>query len=254
MIERPEIKEIAEKRPLIVGFVGCLAGGKTTLAGELGKRWGIVSVEEDYPSNPFLEKFYHDPPEYSFKSQLFFLLSKIDQLKSFDGTKAGLIDPSLPMDFLYAQTHHKMGWMNDSEWNLYQNLFYTLSGKNNLPYPDIHIVVVADDGDLKKRIIKRGRPYELWILKNYPDYLSKLSDSVADWAVNSAKKENIFIANTSGDDEAGSVKQLADRIESHICAKFGLNGQFVLPKISPPEVRAHDTFPGAGSESLRFSR
>jgi len=39
-------KEQLEKRTLVVGLVGCLASGKTTLSNELGQRWGIMPIEE----------------------------------------------------------------------------------------------------------------------------------------------------------------------------------------------------------------
>ncbi len=103
-----EIKntEVLNRQPLVIGAIGCLASGKTTLITELGRRWNLTPVEEKYPDNPFLAKFYEEPAEYSYKSQTFFLLSKVKQLKEIDRTKVNLIDPALTMDFLYAKTHH----------------------------------------------------------------------------------------------------------------------------------------------------
>jgi len=250
-----EGKEKPGKRPLVVGLVGCLASGKTTLSNELGKRWGITPVEEKYPENPFLAKFYENPPEFSFRSQMNFLISKVEQLKSIDGSGVCLIDPSLDMDFIYAKTHFKMGWMNENEWNLYQNVFFTLSGKQDLASPDIHVIVTADQADLKKRIADRGRKYEMWILKNYPEYLERLSESVQEWGSKNGEKSYIFIANTSAGGSTGDVTLLANRVESHICKEFGIDGKLVLPNIRPiPVSDTHDLFPGMGSESRRLKR
>lgn len=244
-----------QKVGLVVGMVGCLASGKTTLSTELGKRWGLTPVEENYPKNPFLEKFYANPSEFSFRSQVFFLTSKVEQLQKIDRTGASLIDPSLTMDFLYAKTHHKMGWMNDNEWRLYQDLFYALSKKETLPYPDMHIVVTTNQEDLQKRVIERNRPYEMWILKNYPDYLRHLSESVDEWSKTDQKGTYMFIANTSGDNPEENVEQLASRIESHILVQFGMKNNFVLPNIKPAyNTQGQDLFPGGVSESLRFAR
>lgn len=248
-------KEVLSQKPLVIGMVGCLASGKTTLSKELGRRWGINPIEEAYPANPFLEKFYEDPPEYSLKSQVFFLTSKIEQLEKIKNVEASLIDPSLTMDYLYAKTHYKMGWMNHNEWNLYQNLFYALSGKDNLPYPDMHIVVVADQKDLEKRIVERDRPYEMWILKKYPQYLKNLSESVDEWVKESRGENYTFIANTSAEGQSSDVEGLANRIESHIQVRFALKGNYVLPKIKPPlNSRGEDSFPGKDGDSLRFIR
>ncbi len=249
-------KEEIKKAPLVIGFLGCLASGKTTLSSELGKRWGITPVEENYPANPFLEEFYENPPEYSFRSQMNFLISKVDQLKNIDKSKVSLIDPSLSMDFIYAKTHNKMGWMNDNEWNLYRNVFYAITGKGDLPYPDVHIIVTADNEDLKKRIVERGRKYELWILENYPEYLDRLSESVNEWGGEKDNGSFKFIANTSSEGGlSGTTEQLADRIESHICSRFGVDGRFILPDIKPPVLDwKTDYFPGGGSDLLRLRR
>lgn len=257
MTERKAITATTEderfqKVGLVVGMVGCLASGKTTLSAELGKRWGLTPVEENYPKNPFLEKFYANPSEFSFRSQVFFLTSKVEQLQKIDRTEASLIDPSLTMDFLYAKTHHKMGWMNDNEWNLYHKLFAAL--KDNLPQPDMQIVTITDKDDLVKRVQKRNRPFEMYILKNYPEYLVKLSESVEEWSREKQKGTYIFIANTSGDSLSSSVDQLANRIESHILVQFGMKNKFVLPSIKTGQnSRGEDNYPG-GNEALRHAR
>lgn len=253
-----ETRETLDRKPLVVGMVGCLASGKTTLAKELGSRWCLSPIEENYPENPYLEKFYENPSEFSFRSQVFFLTSKIEQLQKIDKSQVNLIDPSLTMDFLYAKTHFKMGWMRAHEWNLYQNLYYAFTSKDNLTYPDMHIVVTLGSGtealnELEERIEERNRPYEKWILKNYPEYLIKLNESVDEWIQSDDSKSCKFIANTSSTNPSGNVERLANRIESHICARFTSN-KFVLPDIQPIPNNYYDFFPGGGSESQRFTR
>lgn len=250
--------ERLEQRPLVVGMIGCLGSGKTTLAGELGRRWGITPIEENYPANPFLKDFYKNLSasgynEFSLKSQIFFLTSKIEQLKHV-GNHASIIDPSLVMDYCYAKTHSKLGWMSSDEWNLYQNLFYTLSGQDNLTYPDIHIAVTADLNDLQKRILSRGRDYEMSVLERCPEYLCKLDEAVLERASEEKDKSYVFIANTSGNNLKESVYQLSNRIESHIAAKF--LGKFKLPNFSVRGLQNdyQDIVPGASSESTRLQR
>lgn len=254
-----EIEQFQKPR-LTIGMVGCIASGKTTVSRELGKRWGMEPIEEKHEENPFLEEFYDNLTgsgynDYSFKSQTHFLISKFNQLKDVDRTKVSIIDPSLPMDFLFANTQYKLGFMNRHEWNLYQNLFYSLSSKAGLIYPDIHIITVADQKDLKERIIKRGRKYELSILEKCPKYLEELTETVYEWA---AKKENNsykFIANTSGDNPDYNLKELVDRVETFICINFGGNSGLELPKMQPPEIfNEVDFFSGAMGDSVRFLR
>ncbi|MGA3292256.1 MAG: deoxynucleoside kinase [Candidatus Microgenomates bacterium] len=247
-------KETLIKRPLVIGFVGCLASGKTTLSGELGRRWSVTPIEEKYTENPYLAKFYASPYEYSFRCQFHFMLSKMEQLEKLDiNETTTIIDPSLTMDFIYAQTHHKMGWMNDKEWNLYNTAFFALAEAKHLVYPDMHVVVSASQDDLKRRIVERGRAYELWILKNYPEYLEKLSESVEEWR--QEKDNNTFklFAYTSCGNETSSVESLANRIETYILLKFKQDNRFVLPAIPVGQNSGGvDVFHGLSGESLRL--
>lgn len=259
MPERIEKNERLGQRPLIVGMVGCLGSGKTTLAGELGRRWGITPIEENYPANPFLKNFYKNLSasgynEYSLKSQIFFLTSKIEQLKQIEN-HASIIDPSLTMDYCYAKTHFKLGWMDEHEWNLYNTLYYTLIEQSNVVFPDVHIAVTADHDDLQKRILSRGRDYEMSIIERVPGYLSKLDEAVLEWASGEKDKSYVFIANTSGNNLKDSVNQLSNRIESHMAAKF--LGKLKLPNFPVREFNNNfppDIVPGKDSESTRLQR
>lgn len=248
-------EERLQKPRLIIGILGCLGSGKTTISKELGNRWGVEPIEEDYPLNPFLAEFYENPYEYSFKSQVFFLTSKFNQLKNLNRDNVSIIDPTLDMDFIYAKTHHKMGWMSDGEWNLYQELFAAYLSRENLVYPDMHIVVSASSEDLKERIKKRNRPYEMRILKEYPEYLDKLSKSVDEWREKNKDYGFVFSTDTSVKGYTGTPQGIGDRIESHIRARFGAGSKYELPNIKPPSLSGfYDITPGLGAMSVRLKR
>ncbi|NLG39256.1 MAG: deoxynucleoside kinase, partial [Fibrobacter sp.] len=72
MILNPDIRFLA-----IEGVIGV---GKTSLAKVLAERLNATLLEEMFEENPFLEKFYQQPEEYAFQTQLFFLLSRHRQL------------------------------------------------------------------------------------------------------------------------------------------------------------------------------
>lgn len=269
MKENLEGKENNQRKYLEVGFVGPIGAGKTTISEELGRRWNLNPVQENYPENPFLEKFYEDPQSNSFKSQLFFLTEKIRQLAENNPNEVRIIDPALMMDYLYAKTHHEMGWMDDPEWNTYQSAFYTLVESQKIKVPDMYIIVNADPESLKKGIKNRNRPYEMWILNNYPEYITKLSEEVRKWG---AMKENgvvkLGIDSTdiceNGKDpnvrlqekgnEIDGIDLIASRIEIRICLEFGLENKFKLPSIPREPIKYTDHFPGASSEEMRFKR
>ena len=62
----------------IIGVVGPLGSGKTTVAELLEINWNVPSFpvkrfEEQYPQNPYLESFYDNPRKYAYPNEIFFL-------------------------------------------------------------------------------------------------------------------------------------------------------------------------------------
>ena len=60
---------------------GVIGAGKTTLARIFSERFNGRLVLEEFDQNPFLEKFYEDPPRWAFQTQLSFLASRFRQQK-----------------------------------------------------------------------------------------------------------------------------------------------------------------------------
>jgi deoxyadenosine/deoxycytidine kinase len=221
----------------------------------LGNRWGITPIEENYPENPYLVQFYENLSssgynQFSFKSEIFFLTEKVKQLKN--GGK--IIDPALSMDLLYAKTHHKMGWMDGYEFELYKDTLESLSIEKDIAYPDIHIIVRAGQEDLARRIVKRNRKYEMLILENCPEYLIGLSEAVDKWAGEKDDKTFKLILDTSATTTFSDVQSLAERVERHIAARF--LDKFELPNFpaSISQYKDCDFVPGIASDSARLRR
>ena len=177
-----ELKERLIKEPITIGLMGPIGSGKSTLAERLGRRLRVSVVEERFTKNPYLEDFYGDPWAWSFKSQTWFFLEKVEQLKGLDYTKSWLFDPWLEMDMLYPKVLEKIGLMGSPEFRLYNessNEIYTsLLKQRRIKKPDLYICTNARLPVLEARIRERGRPYELLMLKNYPHYLANLSAEV----------------------------------------------------------------------------
>lgn len=157
MILNPDIRFLA-----IEGVIGV---GKTSLAKVLAERLNATLLEEMFEENPFLEKFYQQPEEYAFQTQLFFLLSRHRQLlDSFiqnDLFRHLIIsDYSFDKDRIFALQN-----LSEDEMYMYDAVLKSLD--NNVPRPDYIIYLQASVETLITRIKGRNRPMEKGIDGHY---------------------------------------------------------------------------------------
>jgi deoxyadenosine/deoxycytidine kinase len=208
------LKEKLSKEPVVIGVMGPIGVGKSTISKILGKRLGIPVIEEDFPLNPFLERFYENPRRWSYLSQTWFFIKKIEQLNGHNFSQSQLIDPAVEMDFTYAQTLYQLGLMGSHEFRLYKNMFseiYDLKKEKGIKKPDIFLVVNAPYSVLEKRIRKRGRPFEMIMLEKYPSYLKKLGRNVEKF---SGGKSIYIDARDDGYVNVAQINNLIKKIDS----------------------------------------
>lgn len=202
-VEAPLKVETSEKniRYPLIGVLGPMGSGKSTLTDLVVQLWNVPDYpvgkcEEFYEGNPFLNDFYNEPERYSFRSQTFFLESKIRQLKEVMpnlSQESIIVDPALEMDRIFARTQAGVGWMTDAELVVYENLYDVLKAERGIVDPDLYIVVNTSPDVIRQRVKERGREFELKILRDRPDYFDKLCDQVTEFAKNSPKAPVINI-------------------------------------------------------------
>ncbi|GIX21502.1 MAG: deoxyguanosine kinase/deoxyadenosine kinase [Gammaproteobacteria bacterium] len=136
---------------------GPIGAGKTTLARRLADTLGGEALLEAVEANPFLPSFYRDPRGNALAAQLFFLLSRVQQLRALrqrDLFRGPCIaDFMLEKDPLFAELT-----LTRDELALYRQLFEHL--RVEAPRPDLVIYLQAPVDVLLARIARRGRPYE----------------------------------------------------------------------------------------------
>lgn len=208
----PEFRERLIKEPVTIGILGPIGSGKTTLSGILAEKLNVYCVEENFPQNPFLENFYGAPAEYSFRSQLWFLKSTIDQLSMLPADTSLILDPTNEMNYLFAKTHLDMGWMSQHEFNLYTEVYSIFEEKGHIKKPDLYVILHTDMDVLVPRIRARARPSEMLMLNNYPIYLLKLSRNV-----------NAFMAGNTISIDTSSPKSLDNIHVDEIIEKIKRN-------------------------------
>lgn len=159
-------------------ITGTMGSGKTTVAQLLSKRLDFHLLEENFGENAFLPRFYDDMQRWAFHSQTFYVMEKITQLrktKKLLETTSVVQDTPIQQDvFSYAFAQHKLGNMDDAEWQLYLTIYRSFA--EFLPKPTHVIYLKTLIPVLEKRIADRKRSFEKELPKGYLQLLDKLNE------------------------------------------------------------------------------
>lgn len=165
--------------PYFITIAGNIGVGKSTLVALLSKKLGWQPVMEAVTENPYLADFYQDMNRWSFHSQVFFLVRRLQQHHDLlQQSNPVLQDRSVYEDAeIFARNLYHQNYLSDRDWTCYYELYETLT--RMLRPPDLVIYLRASLPTLKRRIINRGREYERNIAD---DYLIDLNHLYDEWA------------------------------------------------------------------------
>jgi deoxyguanosine kinase len=156
------------------GFIvveGPIGVGKTTLARRLAESFGSELLLEGADDNPFLKRFYRDPRQGAFTTQLFFLMQRAQQMQAL--RQGDMFQPVRVSDYLMDKDRlFAQLTLDEEEFRLYEQVYSHLT--LDMPVPDLVIYLQAPVEVLLKRIARRGRSYEAGIDAGY---LQRLSDA-----------------------------------------------------------------------------
>lgn len=147
-----------------IAIEGVIGVGKTTLTTLLARDYNAKSILEDVDGNPFLPNFYDDPERYAFPTQIFFLLSRYNELRNLANrelfTKRIVTDYIFDKDKIFAYIN-----LNQKEITLYDKIYNLL--QKDIIAPNFIVYLQANLDTIMERIQKRGRNYEKGINEEY---------------------------------------------------------------------------------------
>jgi len=147
-----------------VAVEGPIGVGKTSLARRLAQHIAAATLLEKPDENPFLAKFYQDPPRYALAVQLFFLFQRGNEVR--DLAQMDLFSTSTVADYLFDKDplFARLN-LDDTEFALYQQIYHNF--QLQVPVPDLVIYLQAAPETLVERVRRRAKPYEQTISDAY---------------------------------------------------------------------------------------
>lgn len=140
---------------------GPIASGKAALAERLAHHWGVDVTLETATDNPFLERFYKQPPLHALANQLTFLLQRAEaarQMISGDWLlRPRITDFLFEKDGLFAEVA-----LEPDELALYRRIQPQLMPEH--PVPDLVIYLQTSPDVVQKRLaaaVARGESQPL---------------------------------------------------------------------------------------------
>jgi len=173
-----------------IAIAGNIGTGKSTLVDFLARSYGIQPFYEPNDDNPYLPSFYEDMSRWAFHSQLYFLSSKFKLHQQVDRIEDVVaLDRTIFEDAeIFATNLHKMGHIDDRDWQTYRDFYDAIL--DAIRPPDLMIYLRCSMRTIRRRIKLRGREIE----QDIPlAYLKRLDRLYENWIANYSMSDLLVI-------------------------------------------------------------
>ncbi|MGN6274871.1 MAG: deoxynucleoside kinase [Solirubrobacterales bacterium] len=166
-----------------VAVAGNVAVGKSGLVRNLASVLDAEPLLEDIDVNPFFERFYEQPADWAFHSQLAFVIASIERQANAPLARAIVQDRTAYESIdVFCQVLHQDAYIRDDEMVLFSSLREVAAG---LPrQPTTLIYLHAPSTVIMDRLRERDRPAERHIDEPYIDSLTATYERfVSSWTL-----------------------------------------------------------------------
>jgi len=201
-----------------IAISGNIGSGKTTLAEKLAKHYRWDAEFESVDNNPYLADFYEDMQRWAFHLQIYFLNSRIKQIKRIQQSKSTVVqDRTIYEDAnIFARNLHGSGYINERDYQNYLSIYESMI--DFVKAPDLLIYLKADIPKLIEQIQKRGREFEDAMRI---DYLKNLNKHYEDW-INDYKLGNLLVIDVNNMDFVKNEEDFAEIVNKVDVELYGL--------------------------------
>lgn len=165
----------------IIGIMGNISAGKTTLCKLLEKRWGFDFYPEEV-DELVLNYYYGDRRKHAYNTQVFFLSSRFRNWWHMTISPNPAVTDRIKEEdiYIFTEKNYRDGFLTKSEKMIIKHQFDAM--KHRIPEPDLVIYPHTEVDELKsrieKRLLKEGkvRESERSLLASDDTYLQDLND------------------------------------------------------------------------------
>ena len=174
---------------MYIAVAGNIGSGKTSLVEMLSEHYSMKPYYESI-DNPYLDDFYKDMKEWSFKLQISFLSNKIAQMRSIESESSGVIQDRTVYEeaMVFVKNLKNMLLLSQRDYSTYLSIYELML--QGVKAPELVIYLKGDVDMMVHQIKKRGRGFEQNI---QTEYLEKLNELYNDWITNQYTGEKLII-------------------------------------------------------------